>query len=81
MGAILETTGRAKVRCGGTTAGFPALAPNMLLRVGVNSTLPLIRALVKSFAETGTMLLETGREFTIVRCETAVIPPGALKLA
>jgi hypothetical protein len=80
-GAILETTGRANVRCGGIAAGLPELAPNLLSRVGVKSTLPSILALANSFAETGTMAFPTGKEFTIVRCCTAVMPPGELRFA
>jgi len=83
-GAILETTGRAKLFSGGVAVGLPAFAPNMLARVAGISIFDPSRSLANvlaSFAESGTASLATGNEFTMVCCGTAVTAPGALRLA
>jgi hypothetical protein len=83
-GAILETTGRAKVFSGGVAVGLPAFMPNMLARVEGISIFDPSRSLANAFAsfsESGIASLATGNEFTMVCCETAVTAPGALRFA
>ena len=83
-GAILETTGRAKVLSGGVAVDFPAFAPNMLARVAAISTFDPRRSLANalaSFSESGIASFATGNEFTMVCCGTAVTAPGALRFA
>jgi hypothetical protein len=76
-----ETTGRDIARAGGAAAGRPALAPSLLVRVGVIDKLPCNCARSAAAGETRIEFLPMGNAPVMARCEAAVIPPGACRFA
>jgi hypothetical protein len=60
---------------------LPAFAPSIAVRVGFTSGDRVAETLLRSFAETLTLLRATEREFTSVSRDTAVNPFRACKLA
>src|SRR5919198_6486144 len=74
------TIRRAKLRCGGTAARFPAFGPSTAAFVGRTLTLMLLLmwlftvTFVICVGETLTLFLATFREFRIVSRDTAVNP-------
>jgi hypothetical protein len=77
----LDTVGRENARAGGTAAARPAVTPSRLSRVGFTGTLPPREAPANWLADILTPIPRTGIELVRARCETAIVPPGALKFA
>lgn len=76
-----ETVGREKDRDGDAAVARLALTPSRLVRVGFTGTLAPSDARAKSLADIRTPAPRIAMELVRARCETAIGPCGARRLA